>query len=165
MEQPPGTQIEPIYSPSNRQLDRAAKIRKFNTLYIYLPMGLASLLAVGLTILLIVLALGVGTDEVRETISGIADSFLILSIIPTMVLCAIVPTAFIALSIQMKQKDQAPIRQTQWLLWRLQSRLNILGPRIGAILAKIREPFLLIYARYAFLQSIFNSLTRFFKRG
>ena len=90
MNQPADSQLEPIFEPSTRQLERAASIRRFNRIYIFLPISLASIIALALTILLIFLALGIGTVEVRETISGIADSVLILTIIPTMVLCAIV---------------------------------------------------------------------------
>ena len=165
MNQPANSQLEPVFEPSNRQLERAAKIRRFNRIYIFLPVSLASIIALTLTILLIILALGIGTDEVRETISGIADSVLILAIIPTMVLCAIVPTAYIAISIQMRQRGVAPIRQTQWFFWVVQERLGFLGTRISKLMEKIREPFVRISARYAFLQTLITRIINIFTRG
>ena len=165
MEPPASSQIEPRYRPTKRQEDRAAQIRKFNRLYIYLPIGFASSIALGITVLLIILALGVGTPKILATISGMADSFVILAIIPTLVLCAIVPLAFFAITYQMRQRGSAPIRQTQWFLWRIQSRLDILGPRISAIMAKIRKPFVRVYSRYAFFQSLINYFRRLLRRG
>lgn len=165
MNQPADTQLEPIFEPSNRQLERAARIRRFNRIYVFLPISLASIIALALTILLIFLALGIGTVEVRETISGIADSVLILTIIPTMVLCAIVPTAFIAISIQTRQRGIAPIRQTQWFFWRVQDRFGFLGIRIGRLMEKFREPIMRISARYAYLQTFLIRLIKIFKRG
>ncbi len=165
MNQPADTQLEPNFEPSTRQLDRASSIRRFNRIYIFLPISLASIIALTLTILLIVLALGIGTDEVRETISAIADSVLILTIIPTMVLCAIVPTAFIAVSIQTRQRGIAPIRQTQFFFWRVQDRLGLLGARIGNLMQKIREPIMRISARYAYIETLLIRLIKIFKRG
>ena len=87
MNNQPETQIEQVYSPSSRQTDRRARIRRFNLLAVYLPIGLASLLALALTILLLIAALGDGSSKALETISAVADSVMILAIIPTMVLC------------------------------------------------------------------------------
>ena len=165
MNQPADSQLEPIFKPSNQQLERARNIRRFNRIYILLPVSLAGIIALVLTILLIILALGIGTDEVRETISGIADSVLILAIIPTMVLCAIVPSVYIAMSIQMRQRGVAPIRQTQWFFWVVQERLGFLGARISRLMEKFREPFVRISARYAFVHTLFMRLFKIFKRG
>ncbi len=165
MNQPADSQLEPIFEPSTRQLERAASIRRFNRIYIFLPISLASIIALALTILLIFLALGIGTVEVRETISGIADSVLILTIIPTMVLCAIVPTAFIAVSIQTRQRGIAPIRQTQFFFWRVQDWLGLLGTRIGNLMQKIREPIMRISARYVYIEILLIRLIKIFKRG
>lgn len=165
MNHPANSQLEPIFEPSTRQIERAARIRKFNRIYILLPVSLAAIIALTLTILLIILALGIGTDEVRETISAVADSVLILTIIPTMILCAIVPTLFIAVSVQTKQKGIAPIRQTQWFFWRVQERLGFLGARIGILMEKIREPIVRISARYAYVQTFLMRLFKLFKRG
>lgn len=165
MNQPVNSELEPVFEPSNRQLDRATRMRRFNRIYIFLPVSLASIIALALTILLIILALGIGTDEVRETLSGIADSVLILAIIPTMVLCAIVPTVYLAISIQMRQRGVAPIRQTQWFFWVVQERLGFLGNLISRLMEKFREPFVRISARYAFIHTLFMRLFKIFKRG
>ena len=73
-------------------------MRRFNFLAIYLPIGLALLIVLSITILLLIVALAIGSTEMLETISALADSAVILAIIPTMVLCAIVPTAFFAIT-------------------------------------------------------------------
>ncbi len=163
MNNPPETQIEQVYRPSSRQIDRGARIRRFNLLAIYLPIGLASFLALALTILLLIAALGAGSSEALETISAVADSVMILAIIPTMVLCAIVPTAFMVISLQMRSRGQAPLRSTQWFLWQVQYRLELIADRIVIIMAKIREPIIRISSSYAFINRLFVRILSLFK--
>jgi hypothetical protein len=164
MNHPPETQIEPVYRPSTRQVERGARMRRFNILAIYLPIGLALVIAVSITILLLIVALGIGSTEALETISAVADSVMILAIIPTMVLCAIVPTAFFAITFQMRGRGQAPIRSSQWIMWRVQYRLELIADRIVVIMAQIREPFIRIASRYAFISNLIIRLLSIFKR-
>ena len=164
MNHPPETQIEPVYRPSTRQLERGERIRRFNVLAVYLPIGLAAIIAITLTVLLLIVALGVGSSEALATISAVADSVVILAIIPTMVLCAIVPTAYIAVAMQMRSRGQAPVRSTQWILWQVQYRLELIAERIVIIMAKIREPIIRIAARYAFIKDLIDRILSLFKR-
>ena len=155
MNHPPETRLEPVYRPSTRQIVRGERIRRFNLIAVYLPIGLAAFLGLTITILLLIAALGNGSSEALETISAVADSVLILAIIPTMVLCAIVPTAFLAISIQMRRRGQAPIRSAHWFFWQVQYRLELIAEQIALIMAKIREPFIRIASRYAFIRNLF----------
>lgn len=129
-----------------------------------MPIGLALIIAISITVLLLVVALSIGSTEMLETISAVADSVMILAIIPTMVLCAIVPTAFFAITFQMRRRGQAPIRSSQWILWRVQYRLELIANRLVAILAQIREPFIRIASRYAFITNLITRLLSIFKR-
>jgi hypothetical protein len=139
-------------------------MRRFNIFAIYMPIGLALIIAISITVLLLVVALSIGSTEMLETISAVADSVMILAIIPTMVLCAIVPTAFFAITFQMRRRGQAPIRSSQWILWRVQYRLELIANRLVAILAQIREPFIRIASRYAFITNLITRLLSIFKR-
>jgi len=160
----PETQIEPVYRPSVRQIERGAKIRRFNFLAIYLPIGLAALVAIVITILLLIAALGVGSSDTLETISAVADSVVILAIIPTMVLCAIVPTAYIAISMQLRSRGQAPIKSTHIIFWQVQYRLELIAEQIAIIMSRIREPIIRIASRYAFVKHLIVRILSIFKR-
>ena len=161
----PETQIEPVYRPSTRQVDRGARMRRFNFLAVYLPIGLAVIVVLSITILLVIIALGIGSTEALETISAVADSVVILAIIPTMVLCAIVPTAYIAISVQMRSRGQAPLRSTQGFLWQVQYRLELIAESIVRIMARIREPIIRIASKYAYIRTLFARILSIFKRS
>ncbi|MGD2049286.1 MAG: hypothetical protein PVH03_07315, partial [Chloroflexota bacterium] len=70
------------YTPTPSQLERGASIKRFNRLFVYLPISFFSVVAILITILLLYLSLNPPTDETLLTISGIADAVVILGTIP-----------------------------------------------------------------------------------
>jgi hypothetical protein len=164
MDNPSTANIQPNFHPSISQEDRGAKMRRFNFLYIYLPIGFAALVILALTILLLIMALGVGSAATLATLSGMADSVIILAIIPTMILCAIVPFVYLAVVFQTRSRGRAPIQQSQRMLWRVQDRLESVTFRVASLMSIMREPFIRISARYAFIKHFLIRIVSLFYR-
>ncbi|HUS94588.1 MAG TPA: hypothetical protein VMZ24_05365 [Patescibacteria group bacterium] len=153
------------YQPTSSQLDRASEIRRFNFRFVYLPIVFISLVFVLAILGLLYLALFPPTDETAETISGIADAFTILGIIPLLLLCAIFPTLWIGAFIQGKRRGMAPLRQLQLLLWRLDGGITSVRRVIQRIAQKLANPVIIFQAFFAFVRSILHSIARLFKQG
>jgi hypothetical protein len=158
---PPKQKIEPTSS----QLERAAAIRRFNTLYIYMPIGLGAFLVVGLVILLLIAVLASPALQTLLTVSAVADIVVIAWIIPTMVACAILPSLFIFLTVQGRQRGSAPIRQLQLLMWRADNILWTVREKVNDIAPRVANPFIRAHAAAAYVSALFKNILRIFSRS
>jgi hypothetical protein len=153
------------YTPTTVQQERAASIKRFNRLFVYLPISFFSVLAILLTILLLYLSLNPPTDETLSTISGIADSVVILGIVPTLVLCAIVPALFLVTTFQARKQGMAPLRQLQFLLWRMDSGIGLVRQKVNETAPKIARPFITVHSKFAFFQTLLKRIPHLFRRS
>lgn len=158
---PPQQKIEPTSS----QLERAAAIKRFNTMYVYLPVGLGALLVISLVILLLIAVLGSEELQTLLTVSAVADIVVIAWIIPTMVVCAIVPSLFIFLTVQGRQRGAAPIRQLQLLMWRADNILWTVRDKVNDIAPRVANPFIRAHAAAAYVSTLFKNIIRIFRRS
>ena len=60
--------------PTSSQLERAAAIKRFNTLYIYMPIGLGAFLVLSLVILLLIAVLALEDLQTLMTVSAVLTS-------------------------------------------------------------------------------------------
>lgn len=153
------------YAPTTIQQERAASIKRFNRLFVYLPISFLSVVAVLMTILLLYLSLNPPTEDTLLTISGIADAVVILGTIPAMVICGILPALFLATTIQARKQGMAPLRQLQLLLWRMDSGIGLVRQRVGETAPKIAQPFITVHAKFAFVQTFIKRIPHLFKRS
>jgi hypothetical protein len=151
--------------PTSSQLERAAAIKRFNTLYIYLPIGFGAFLVVGIVILLLIAVLSSPELQTLLTVSAVADIVVIAWIIPTMIACAIVPSLFIFLTVQGRQRGSAPIRQLQLLLWRADNILWMVHEKVNDIVPRVANPFIRAHAVAAFVSALFKNILRIFSRS
>lgn len=156
---------EQEYQPTDSQLERAAAIRKFNFRFVYLPIGLISLVVLLTVLALLYLALFPPNEETLQSISGLADAVTILGIMPLLLLCTIVPTLAVVATVQGKRRGIAPIRQLQLLLWRLDRGMTGLKRTIGRVAQKLANPFITIQAALAFVGSFLRRVASIFKQG
>ena len=159
------TPIEQEYQPTSSQLERAAAIRKFNFRFVYLPIGLISLVTLLSVLALLYLALFPPNDETLERISGMADAATIIGTIPLLVLCAIFPTLAIVATVQGKRRGIAPIRQLQLLFWRLDGGIGSGKQVIGRYAQKLANPFIIVQGAFAFVRAFLHRVASLFKQG
>ena len=157
--------VEQKPEPTSSQLERARSMRRFNLLWVYLPIGLGAALILFLVGLLLVVSLQPDNGDARSTISGVADAFIILTIIPLLLLCGSVPTLAVFITIKARENDMAPLRQTQLLFWRIERLQGLLGNRLSELSVKVAQPFIAINGVAAYMRSLLNQLKRLLKRS
>ncbi len=158
-------QQEQEYIPADSQLERVRRIRRFNWLAVYLPVGLISLIVLLTVILLIYLAIFRPRDETLQTISGYSDAFTILAMLPLLLLCAIMPSLLIFGGLQARKRGAAPIRRLQVLMWRLESRIRAADQPIRRLESRITTPLIAYQAMIAYLGTLIRRLRGFFRQG
>ena len=153
------------FEPTDSHLERAAKLRRFNLLYIYAPIAAGSVIIVLAIVSLLYLALASPSPETRITLSAVADAFITLATIPAMLLCAIVPTVWLVVALQLRERDASPVRGTQYLFWRVGYLAVIASDAISQLAEKIREPFVKVNAQVAYVSTLGRRLVALFKRS
>ncbi len=160
------TEAEPApYVPTAAQLTRAAALRRFNQLYIYLPLTLFALISLALMVLMLVKALPNETSEpTLDFLSGLADIILIGTIVPLWLVASLIPLAAIALFFQMRQKDISPLRGLQILLWRVDSKVAQLQQKTKELSPKAAAPVIQANARLSFIMAWIDQMRHFFRQ-
>lgn len=153
------------YTPTTSQLERAASIKRFNRLFVYLPISFFGVVAILLTILMLYLSLNPPTEETLLTISGIADAVVILGTVPAIIVCGIVPALFLVTTIQARQRGMAPLRQLQTLLWRMDSGIGLVRQKVDETAPKIARPFIIVQAKIAYFQALIKKIPHLFRRS
>ena len=154
------------FEPTTTQVERAARLKRFNVLYVYTPIAAGGLIIVVATFGLLYLSLAEPSLESRRTISAVADAFLTLATIPALLLCAVVPTIWLIAAIQLKQRDASPVRGTRILFWRVFYVIAMISDSVSDVAAKIARPFIQANARAAYLNTLRRRLyTLFIKRS
>lgn len=165
MEYTETAEVKPEYQPTDRQLERAAALRRFNRLFVYLPIILAALIGLFVVGLLFWVTLVQPGEGSRETVSGIASFVIILTSIPMTLLCAIPSVLFIALIVQGRQKGTAPIKRVQTIFWRLDSLVLRLQSTVNEFMPKMADVVIRGHAAVAFVRNLLNKLTNLLKRS
>jgi hypothetical protein len=153
------------YTPTPSQLERGASIKRFNRLFVYLPISFFSVVAILITILMLYLSLNPPTDETLLTISGIADAVVILGTIPAIIVCGIFPALFLVAVVQARQRGMAPLRQLQTLFWRMDSGIGLVRQKVNETAPKIARPFIVVYAKFAYFQALIKKIPHLFRRS
>lgn len=165
MEYTETAEVKPEYQPTVRQLERAAALRRFNRLFVYLPILLAALIGLFVVGLLFWVTLIQPGEESRETVSGIASFVIILASIPTTLLCAIPSVLFIALTVQGRQKGSAPVKWVQTTFWRLDSLVLRIQTAVNESMPKVAGVVISGHAAVAYVRNLLKKLTNLLKRS
>jgi hypothetical protein len=156
--------IQQIQSPSigaPAQQDRAAALRRFNLFFVYVPVAMLLLLVLILMGLLVWLTIGGGGDETtRSTVSGVADIFTILFILPATLLCAIVPLGVTGLIIYGRRQEWAPLRWLQRTLWKAEDTVVKVNLKTNEIVPKVARPLISLHAIVAYIKIFLTYLKR-----
>lgn len=153
------------YQPTTAQLERAAALRRFNRLAVYLPALLFALVALILFILMLINALpNEGSHNTRQFLSGLADIILIVTIIPLWLVLTLIPVGAVVLVYQMRQRDVAPLRGLQRLFWRIESKLGMVQQKTEEVAPKVAQPVVTANAKLAFVFEWLDQMRYFFSR-
>lgn len=160
--------------PTVQQLQRAQALRRFNWLYLYLPLGLFGAVWIGLIGGMIWLtisgrwfAMETNATYYRQLYSGIADGVLILAMTPWLVICALPTLLAVALVINRGQKAQNEASRPEQLplFWRVENSLDKFYGQIEKTLPKLARPVITAHALVSFLKTILNQIKQLIKRN
>ena len=165
---------EPIsYSPTAEQLERERELKRFNRLYIYVPIGIAAAIGIFLLVLMLIGIFAPGLVGAEGFLSGLADTILVLWMMPMMVLCAIVPIAYVGYLINRRQRrgmlppDSPLLRhsRTQMALWQAQNIADRVEEKTEEVSDQAAQPFINVTGFAAYVYSwLMILLTRPFRR-
>jgi len=158
-------QPEHEYEPTLEQAERAAALRRFNRLYIYVPIGLVSTITAVVVILLLIIAVNPPSAEALLFISGLADAALVIAMLPFVLLGA----AGIALMAYAysgaRKRGTAPVRQTQRLLWRMDNLVGRVRVQTKRTANEIGRPFIRVNELVTYIRVLMLQLVKLVKRS
>jgi uncharacterized integral membrane protein len=159
------TQHEVQYQPSADQAERAARLRKFNLLYVYLPIGLVAAVATVTTIILLIVAIVQPSAESLLWLSGLADIALVIAMLPIIVIGAVILGLIIYSYVQARRRGMAPIKQSQTLLWRMDNVVGRLRLRTDEAASMIVQPFFRLNSALSYVKTLIAQIIGMVKRG
>lgn len=148
------------YQPAPEQLERAAALRRFNRLYLYLPLAVFSLAGLVLVGLLLWGVFSPNVTGTREFASGLADLVVIMTVMPLLLLCALVPAAAIGWLVYRRQQPRQEHGRFQTLFWRLDTLLTRLQATVSTTLPKAAVPVIKGHAWAAYLRALLENLKK-----
>lgn len=178
---PPGNSSKPVttsllspvtsgFEPSAEQIARATALRRFNRLYVYVPVGLVTAVVLLITLYMLILAIFRPSPELYLFLSGLADFVLIMMLLPVVLIFGLIMTAIIGgyvyYNFFMDEADRPitpapPYGRIRTLLWRIDSLLLlIILPKLRHYSYRITRPLIRFNGWFAYIQSWLNTLRR-----
>jgi hypothetical protein len=163
----------PGFSPTEEQLERESALKRFNRLYIYLPLGIVVLTSIFLLVLMLVGIFAPGLVGAEAFLSALADTILVLWMIPMMVLMAIVPIAYAAYLVNRRQRrnmlppDSPLLRHSrvEMAMWQAQNILDKVSKKTDSVSEKIAQPLISINVLLAYVFAWLDILARPLRRN
>ena len=161
---------EDPFVPTAVQLERANALKRFNRLFIYLPLGLLATAVLGLFIYLLIIAIWPPYEDTRLFLSGIADIILILFFLPVAVIFGLLLAGILGgifYQRQSSKEDGAPSLQQKYgrlrlLLWKLDQKLSAVYRKIDQFIPKVANPVIRFNALIAAITTWLNAVWRKF---
>jgi cytochrome c oxidase assembly factor CtaG len=153
------------YLPTAVQLDRETALRRFNRLFVFLPIIIAAVIALIVVGLLFWVTLIRPEESSRQTVSGIASAVIILASLPLTILCALPTLLFIALVYQGRQKKTAPLKRVQTIFWRIDSLVLKIQNAVNQTMPRLAGVVIKAHAAVAYVRNLLNQLINLLKRS
>ncbi|MEM7336447.1 MAG: hypothetical protein AAF490_30490 [Chloroflexota bacterium] len=159
-----------VYQPTPQQLERTRALKRFNLLFVYLPIGLFTAIVLVVMGFLVWLTFGGRAESTLTAVSGMADLILILILIPLVAIGLLGPISLGGLIywlVQQRKKKQEsdPPQQgnlVQRFTWQVETRSDTFLSKFQDILAKAVQP---IIQFNAWLESIERAVQRLINRS
>ncbi len=163
------TTAEPSYKPTDAQTERAAARRRFNRLYVYLPIWLLTAVILVLTGIMVWSVFTPAAAENAAFLSGVADLILIMVLLPSIILWGVIvglPIAYYVNRYQERRKEPTPdqvyVRQYgrfRLILWQIDHKVEQLSQFIQErILPVIVRPIIRVHELAAALKAWWETL-------
>jgi hypothetical protein len=160
------------FTPSVEQLERERALRNYNRKFIYLPVLVAVAITVILIVLMLVALFAPGPGGSAAFLSGLADTILVMWMIPMTVLCAIGPILYIAYLVNLRQRQSqlppdSPLlkhKRSQMAMWQAQNISNRIDKETEGISDRIAKPFITLDAFTQYIFAWLAILARPFRR-
>lgn len=156
----------PPPAPTPEQLERDRQLKRFNRLYVYLPLGAGIFITLTIIILLLIGMFVPGLTGAEAFMSAMADLIIILWSLPMLILCAIVPLGYLAYVLNRRQKRKlqpqtgplANRSRVQILLWRIQSFLDSADKQTEGVSDRIAAPIIRLNSYLSSTEAWLNNL-------
>lgn len=152
------------YQPSPEQLERAFALQRFNRLYVYIPLAVFSLAGLALVGLLLWGVFSPNVTGTREFASGLADLVVIMTVMPLLLLCAIVPAAAVGLIVYRRQQPKREYGRFHTLLWKLDTLVTKAQDAVSRTMPKAAAPVIKGRAWTAFARTAVENVKKQFTR-
>lgn len=156
----PPEQADP-FVPTAVQLQRANKLKRFNQLAVYLPLGLLTAAILGFLIYLLILAIWPPYEDTRLFLSGVADIILIVFLLPLVLIFGLLVAGMfggIFYWQQSRKEAGEPSLQNKYgrfrlLLWKLDQKLSGVYRQINRFMPKLAAPIIKFNATIAYFNT------------
>jgi hypothetical protein len=163
---------EEFFQPSAEQLEREHALKRFNRNFIYIPVIIAVTIVLILLVLMLVALFAPGPDGSLMFLSGLADTILVLWMIPMTVLCAIGPILYLAYLVNRRQRraelpPNSPLlkhSRAQMALWQAQNISDRVDQKSDDITDRIARPIIILGEYGAYILAWLELLTSPFRR-
>lgn len=164
-------QPEAPFQASNEQEERVASLKRFNRLYVYLPIGVTVFTAVVCILLLLIGVFSPGLSGAAEYASALADLTIILFTIPLTLLCSIGPLSLLGIILfSRNRRQQGKPRfdnggQIQILLWKMDNFIRLAQAQSTQTTSKIVRPVIEFNAGLAYITAFLRQIQSYIKRS
>lgn len=164
---PHQTELSHPPQPTVEQEKRLARRRRFNRLFVYLPLGLVAILwlalILGMTWLSVAgdwFAMDTNQPYFRDLFSGVADAFTILMLTPALALCAIPAILAGAFTVYRRQRRKEKEGQAPSLplMWRVENVVVSIQETVSGITSRAARPLITAHAMAAFARTFLHEL-------
>lgn len=159
--------------PTPAQLARLQARRRYNRVYVYLPLGLVAflwlLLVAGLLWLTVAgkwFYVDTNQEYYRSLVSGVADAFTVLMLLPLLLLCALPSlgaVGFIAWR-RRSRKAKQDSYGTLPLFWRVDNLVTRVETAVTSFLPRMARPVISAYAALAYVRTLLRELKKTISR-
>ncbi|MDT8305743.1 MAG: hypothetical protein RRC07_07380 [Anaerolineae bacterium] len=161
------TEIGP--RPTAEQEARLQARRRFNRLTIHLPLGLVTFLWLVLIVGLLWLTVAgkwfymdTNQEYYRSLVSGMADAFTVLLLMPVMLLCAL-PLAGAGAFLIWRRRRRKPDGDDDGklpLFWRVDNLLTRIQTAVSAALPKMAGPIINVHGAAAYIRTLLQEIKK-----
>ncbi len=162
------------YQPTAEQLARDEALKRYNRKSITIPVVIISVIAVGLFILLLVLAFGFAdTGQARQFIAGMSAFTIIFISIPLIFFMSVLPIAYAAWWFNRREQrklypETGPMAyrsRVQVLLWQLESYLKVAQRQVNRGSSAVTDPLIRAHALWAYGEEFVREFEENFTRS
>ncbi|MEM7114467.1 MAG: hypothetical protein AAF614_18675 [Chloroflexota bacterium] len=169
--QPPAKTAQ---GPSVEQLARATQRKRFNWLFVYLPIILAVIGVVTLTVLMVVGVLSPMPEASQAFVSSLADLIIILVTLPLALVCGAIPLGLVGFLIYRRQQqpaqpqtddEMAKYGRLQKLFWKVEDLIVKSGNKSDELLPKVAQPLIRGNAFFTYIETLLYHIKQFLARS